>query len=1689
MRKRKAVPIVVAVVVLFAIYSGRVNEANHKLAVQLSNSVQDVLTKAILSDMESVLEDLQWEKMLRDVDSITSNDIFQRVPNLLSISTSVLVERADEAIRSLFSDYIKKVLRTRDEALSSKIALVSQLAMNNLRTRMQKYTSDEKVLGTFEKNMEVIASVLADTSATMVTDNTNKRMAKISEIFEQVLHWKILTYGRFLHHVQRSRVEMDAGSQLRNWVELETQQIVADDYLKPLQVGFFEQYIANRVISILAGQFSRLLGIRLEQIDTDAVLDDDQKRALKQYASNLKKASEASRQIVTTSIGEIRELYLNYADRLLQEVIVVITAAFLEYEAISLRAIAEGRQTCIIQFFDMRTAMDEAFFFEYCKDRDFDIDLTRSDFAADLSRSLQQAPTAMFSLTRTAYILDMYEEARGFLLDRVSVFFRDDVILLEAVKPMLADLHDGYASTISQRLQQGIDEEVAEETEIARFSVQATFDRFADNMELSIVLELINGSRDSILQDMQAKLTEIDEEFSTLTDTFVREALEPFDFAWFTAQSQEFTTDDQIRFIDMKQHVVDLTNSHASVVLEDIRSANTSEIATLFGKASAFVSDVQADLQQVIDASTRQDSESVELFASTLAGMRDSMDSVLNTMHQSTLVNLEATLGHAMVELENVQGIRLRNFFNTKIQKIKDDFTVTVTERITDVYTQHLGGVETKMLSLSASARSTYRSHVDELLTIERNHRTEVEKVVAPVLNAEADIILADFNIVSFEARRTLLVQQMRNAALEAAREIASQRRLSLLQFKRTWDDARAGFSLDLAAVADNSKVAFRRDVLGVVSFAKTLASDVIGHVAGVIDSLERELFHHMETAFTNVVNAVIGTTDNELPEELNLESVVSAHGIMDLTDTPVIPMLAFQRDAEEEGPDTTYDENGQAQPSIDEPSGLTTLDIVLALMSWDDWIDAKVAEIVHGVVISMQDELRQNTCRRHKPPCREGWVQFQNSFGVECCYFDPPSQGYLSWQTARMLSLEIALSMLLDLGNIKDVAVGGYVLATKQLSTRAAKKAGAQAGNKIALRTFTKISGKSAKSMNKGIALAGKTGGKQLSKQLAKTGATVGVKAGGKIAAKAGTKLLAKAGLGPFGIALILFDVVSIILDLWDPAGYGDAQTAGLVRAERDAIEKWYAEHFSNTEGIDSPVLADPMFNIAPWKQEQFYLTCMSTWLEEKVADYALVHEKELEALPDTEVDVRLATEFERLRVFLSEDDNLATTLVAAKLENVFLQDISVRDNHRNPFTEGGNDSTREHTRSNNADTGVVEMVLNETGVEAFNAFHVKKNAFLGSLKYNPMKRFVKRENNYIITRDVTSGQWFMETGTPSNRRYQFQNAPTVEASIAIAKTITNAQFRNEIFEMADDGWALVAVDADEEFWVQFDSNKSIEELLDRTKYQLAHDKRAKEANKQYELDLNTHISLELLSLQPESGHVVKADDLLVVHLAETSSNWTTDTTTGNRVLKFPVDDDVEDFEKINYTLETLPSIPDWAGTYIDHRHRVANELEQAYVEAYATQQEEAVANYDAAILAEEKRLHDKADEQNRAKKNAEDEDITPEKVLAQEREQGRNTTPEDPEFAVFLNGYGQSSPLYSIFSKCTSLGRGVEYDVSKGLCNFTESYCSRFGLDFFYNEDLAVYDCELSRGQAAAEYLFGFTVTRSVRRGGEAA
>lgn len=1730
----KPVRLLLFFIALSSLYVARLHGSKLNKAIELSNGVEHALTTKVLSEMDNLLKDLRWEEMLQNIDSFFANSQFDRVPNLLSISTPVLVERAASAAVTLFEKYKKEVQQSQRTIIETRLPTISEITMNNLRVAMSQYTSDAKLLQTFETNMKLVSGSIAATAGRVITANTQKRLERLAYIFDKVIEWKKLGYARFLYHVLRIRFEMNPASQLDTWVQLETQQIVADKHMTAyLQTALFEMYVgdsdafidvlekkyegksdvygdldqffskrASRVASILKSQYSRVYGLRLETIEADALLDDGQKRQLMVYARNERQKSESSNVIVSSSIGEIRSLYLDYGKRLLNKLKVVVLVAFLEYEAISFRAMAEGRQTCIIQFFQMRQAIDDAFLFEYSKDRGFDLERTRTDLTAAFELSMQKAGPTMLSLTRTGRILYMYDEARSFVLARANVFFRDDSILLAAVKPLMLKLHDDYASIVPLRLQQGISEELPGESQLARTYVDATLATFTVNMEFSLVAEMISGAKESILQDVMGKTGFLHDDFSRLTTELVTETLNPFDFAWFNKQAEAFVTDDKIRYIDMKEHVIDQTNERASIVIQQTRSTYTTKIASLFEKVDSFVGDVAGDLELVVGATTFQDDVSLRTLRSLLNGMKQTMSSLVTTIRASTMVKLESSLGDAIQKLEEVQGVRLKNFFDTKIQLIKDDFSVQITERVVNLYEEHMASVENKMLDISTMARELYRESVDELITLERSHRLEVEEVVAPVLEAEAEAILADYNFISFGARQSTLERGMRNTATAAAKEVAAQRRLARARFNRKWSKVRRSFSAHFYGVAAEAKASFRRDAIGVVNFAKALAVDIMGHVADVISSLEREIFSALEKAYTNVIDSVIGTNDNALPKTIDLASVVFAQGVMDLTVAPVLPALAFARDAQEEGEHTQYDDSGEALPSVDEPSGLTTLDIVLALMPWDDWLKGKVREQVEKVVIDLQAGLKENTCRHNKPPCREGWVQFENSWGAQCCTFSPAEQGFPAWAITKMLAKEILLALVLDLESLIEGTVYiGKKIGQSKLGVKAAAK-----GKQLMARSMNAFAGRSPKSMTKAIKLAKLVKKRAMKKIAVKMGTKIGVKVG-KVGAKlalAGTKFMAKLSLGPLGIALMIFDVVSLILDLWDPAGYNDAQMAGEIRVERDSIEKYYSETLAN-DGFETPLLADPMFNMSLEQQEELQYSAIMGWYEGEVAKFQTKNEVAFESMPESEVTEAISAEYERLAEMLDEDPNLSTTLIAAKLENVFLQDINVRENHRNPFTDGGKDSTRVHTRKNLPASGITEIVLNETGVEAFNRFQAKKVAFMTSMKWAPMKRFVKRENDYYITKDVSLGAYlkkgelvepeFHNVANEDFNRWKFGSKPFIKTEIyppiepIHAKHLPSKEgcrafanalppnlilLKNEILNMVNNGWTLVDVDAEDEFWAQYDPDKSEDEMLDRKTYQATHEKSLKAAREQYELMVDTNISLQLEHDAPDDAADVNADHLKVVYLALSAENWSTEQNTGKQVLKYPLSDDIDDVEKNVYTLETLPVIPEWALTYPERRKQVTATMEATFKENYDLEQAALVLAYENNEEKESKRVAARAKADNKPV----------EYIIREEQAAGRNADSAKPDFAVFLNGYGQSSPLYSIYENCQSMGYGVKYDEKKGLCNFTEAYCKRYGLDFFYNADLAVYDCELSRTQAALEFIFGTTITRSAKR-----
>ena len=1764
--KRMKIPIsrttrlVIVTTVIYMLHKARVEALSFKKAVALSNDVSTHLISSVVEHIEKAIASTKWQSLFESMESILDEYHFAKIPELFSVGATMLVQRVEESARKSLDQKESSVTKHLNEFLDVNLGVVTNLVTTKLRKEIEGYTSDHTTLETFEKNVALVKETIVDSTRKVLVASSTARFAKLRSIFEDVLSWKLKSYERFLHHTTRIRLQLNPVSQLETWVELSSQKIVGAGLEKYLSHSLFEEYMAlgasgssafidfldtkfsdvsvsdfaqhlesyfsSRVAdvdSIIDSQYAETYVLLIEAIESDAVLDESQKRVLKTFAREVREESEAKKIVYEKEIehSDLTVLYEDYTNRLLKEIRVVILVAFLEYETITLRALAVGRQTCIVEFYDMRKAIDRAFFFEYARERSFDLEKTETDFISLLTDSLENTRASIFSLVDTSYVHYLFEQTRTFLLSRLNLFFFDDVHLLPKVKPMIEALHESYAGTIPKRFEEGIDLEHDQEATMTKLYIESAFTRFLKDMEFSFTKDLIDGSRTSILNDVVDKVAVIHAELSRLPTDLSREFLQPFSSDYFKSTTETFVTDDIIDYIGMKKFVIDETVSYAAGSVEKTRTTYKELINSLFESVDDFINSVASDLVLVVEATERQDSDRIDLLLGSAKSAQNSMLSFSNTIKGSTMVRVEEALQSAMEEVQDAQQVRLFNYFNTKIQLIKDEFTENAVDNMVAVFDDHVGRIEEKMSEISGLARTTFREYVNQFLALEHEYRSTIDSVAKPVMDEQVIFYLENYNIVSFGARESIFKADMRKVVTDAASEVILERRLEMSRLGRTWADARLSFRKMLFDSAGLLNASFRDDLNGVVRHVKRLAVDIMGQVDEVLDALDRDVQTSIQSTYATIVDNIVGSTDNELPEEIGLTTIVFTPGIMDLTDTPEIPADAFKRSYREPDENTRYDEEGNQAPEIDEPSGFNTTEIVMLTLEWDLWIKGRVDEIVQNVVESMTDELTQNTCT-NKPPCREGWVQEPNLHGVLCCTFNPEAQGFPGWQVAGMLAKELALGLLLDVEMLSKISAkfadtalkAGYQIGksigNSQLATATRN------GSKMVSKGFYKYAGKNPQRMTKAISLAGKTAGKNMSKVAGYVGQKSGAKAAAKLLAKKGFSKLLKSFLsGPAGVALFIFDTVSLVLDLWDPAGYNEEQNAALMRVERDMIEEYYKNALHDS-GFDSPLLADPMFNMSPGEKQALWEETYAEWQSERMAHFMEANEERFEFLAEFEQQNEIMAHNEDLARELDEDPNILTTLVAQKLENVFLQDLSTRENHTNPHTDGGPNTARTHVRQHLPPSGILEIVLNETGVQAFNIFAQKKAHFFNSFKYNPFYRYVKRENNYMITKD-TAIQAFLRAGekcaievrqtageysSSHNPYYNYETiedcvraaypllTPTPEGSLAfadatdalfgelddqIADLTTTTFFANEIREMVEEGWVLNKVDAEEEFWIQYDPDKTDRELLDRSKYQKAHEDLAQANRYQYQSLMDATISLHVdENLTPEDAEKVSITDIKVIHLAQFDENWTK-LADGTDVLRYPLSEDIDDAEKVTYTVDKLPTVPSWVPPYQEMFDTFAKTLEAEFKLVHDENMRLLGEAYEEAQEKEQIRLTKKAVKELKSVRD----------VLSDESVMGRSSEPDPPDFAVFLNGYGQSSPLYSIANECNLLGHGVTYDASKGLCNFSESYCSRYGVDFFYNTDLGVYDCEMSRAQMALEYIFGTTITRSTKRG----
>jgi hypothetical protein len=155
------------------------------------------------------------------------------------------------------------------------------------------------------------------------------------------------------------------------------------------------------------------------------------------------------------------------------------------------------------------------------------------------------------------------------------------------------------------------------------------------------------------------------------------------------------------------------------------------------------------------------------------------------------------------------------------------------------------------------------------------------------------------------------------------------------------------------------------------------------------------------------------------------------------------------------------------------------------------------------------------------------------------------------------------------------EAAAKGASKTASKTAAKTASKTAAKTASKTAAKTATKSAAKAAATTAKAVAAGARVGvqvGTKVSVAAAKGGAKLA--AAGAKAAAAGGKMAKSAAGGPVGAVMILFDIVSITLDILDVDGYNSYTSQDMIEKGKRAIDHGEYASIENEPLLDYPRL-----------------------------------------------------------------------------------------------------------------------------------------------------------------------------------------------------------------------------------------------------------------------------------------------------------------------------------------------------------------------------------------------------------------------------------------------------------------------------------------------------------------------------------
>ena len=1659
----------VTAVIVYTMWLYSSKKAAFKNAMLLVSTYHASITASIDRDMPAVMAGITHADMMGSVLKILDgySQRTSRVPTLLNSATEDILGSVETKMDADVASYLRGVERRSKDVTDSKIPAYVQETMVELDKKFWSYVddvdSDEDVaeLKTYYVGMvKALRPRVEREIRDSVASNTGKRVGLMEEFYGIAKAGVLETYRRTVETAKRVTHEMTLRNQVELLVQSDIQTRIAAALKRDITHSLFRKYAEGEVSmeDVIDGSFVVEGKIRSEteseirfrvsnghvspmllnkasdvylkrfgSVSADKVLTDAQKRSVnalsKRLYEEVKVGLAGSVAASSFSAPAMLQLASRYLQRVMPDVKTYVVSLFIEFAGVLRRARLEGTQTCVVQFFEMRRVVDYNFFFAMCEEESFDVERTRVRFEAFYGGEIARSRSRMISLVRMPRITFLYDDSFEFLQSLSELLFFVDETLREAVDAITSEFHDLLADSIGASIDAGIEDVFEQEEADSREAVWSTFSEFEGNIKVFGVRSLVDEFTSIMFGEIGHQIDFLESRMDDLVDSFKVDTTSPYDETFFAETQQDFVSGGGgIDYDGMKRYVVEHMNRHGRSVLEEYDGLVAEFVDAKIVAVGEVMSGLAAKIGTTITEASIAEGDK-QIIRALLDKKVGDIEGVILSTKTSLGVSLNTRLQQAIVRLDPVMDITTQNFFNTALREVVESFQEWAIPAFTGVYESSVSKVGEDQQVLAEEAKALFEEHVRVLIDLENKHRGHISAAVTKTLEGEAVRIVEDYNTISYAARASIVRGKLRTLSNKAVLDLERARSSAKWAADSAYTRSSMAFRARCKKLATRHVLHFNEAYSSKMSAAYAKTSDILAVVAEVMKVIEGDLREYFTESHREISRVVLAGPANDLPE-INMNTICYPPGLLGLAkltegDLPSTMAPHLIVAPSQDAGEQIFDGEVVSEDASQLLGSSDQRAYDRVVLALSDYGSWK-DNLVDDAIAKVEADMAQEL-RNNTCPNRPAC-----SDGTYDCEAADMScrEGYVSFENGS----GVPCCQF-------DPPAAGFPYED------VAKMVGVE----LAWCFFTDPSGIGfVAKMARGLAL--KMGG-----SVAKAGRSVGMlsrfstRVSGRIAqanARASAKVASRTG-AKFGFRLggrmakrlgtKLFGRVAMAIGKTLLKGLAKVAISGPVGLAMLAfdlvslgLDLWDPNGYNNVQAAGQ--IKTMRDNILDQYKEALANEGITSPL---VAD--VLYNMDPESKGDFMENLVIDWFTTKITAFLSSTEERWKSMPVSETVAEYDAEVSrlegIMDDNLNFVQELINDST-ENTFLVRSST-VMGTPRSAVGTPRDPDYDPKSETHLSVCSLNAAG--VVAYNSFAVekTRFVNDVK-----SNPIYRWMKVVNGYKVYEDVPSSVIVS---YKSKGTTSKRIGWAFTQVDPEEEFWAQYkfvkESGRGVSGLPARSKYIEAWNEDAKQRGAAYKRSIEAMAAENLVTYVPAGEATATLE--MVRNKTDTSPSWYPDYNELYAEAKDIVDQNIADLAE---------------------GERLALLSSEKAMAISAEGADKKLASASGISVAEAKRKR-----------------LEAEKVAARE--------PVEPDFAVFKDGFGQSSPLLSVKKECDGMGYGNHFVASKGLCEFTRAYCERYGLSYFYNEDVGTHDCQLSNVQKGFETVFGSTVTRGVK------